>query len=255
MPSLHKFNATLQEYFHCLVGANIYLTPPNSQGFAPHFDDIEAFVLQIEGQKEWLVYPPRSDQEKLSRESSPNFREDEIGEPKFRQILYPGDMLYFPRGWIHQARTVTNQHSLHITLSVYQNTAYADLFEIMMKQALKQAFESNVSFRSGLPLDIWNHFGQTYAELDTDGRRNQIGNHIKKLFKDIEPYLNVDDAVDTLALKYQHDALPPVSFPLTSYLNNLNVTTFSFALINFSRSYLNLSFVLKIYPNAGTVYS
>lgn len=124
MRSLHRFNATLQEYFHCMVGANIYLTPPNSQGFAPHYDDIEAFVLQIEGQKEWLLYPPRSADEVLPRTSSPDFRENELGEPLFRHILKPGDMLYFPRGWIHQARTVENQHSLHITLVSMKTALY-----------------------------------------------------------------------------------------------------------------------------------
>lgn len=116
IPELHRFNATLQEYFHSMVGANVYLTPANSQGFAPHYDDIEAFVLQIEGKKEWLLYAPRNDDEVLPRESSENFRQDELGDPAFKVVLSPGDLLYFPRGWIHQARTAGNQHSLHITL-------------------------------------------------------------------------------------------------------------------------------------------
>ncbi|XP_031629108.1 bifunctional lysine-specific demethylase and histidyl-hydroxylase NO66 [Contarinia nasturtii] len=208
---LHKFNATLQEYFHCLVGANIYLTPPNSQGFAPHYDDIEAFVLQIEGQKEWLLYPPRTEDEKLPRESSGNFQQDEIGEPKFREILSPGDMLYFPRGWIHQAKTVSNHHSLHITLSVYQKNAFADLFEELTKQALKTAIEKNVNFRKGLPVDIWNQFGETYSEFnDLSARRKQIKTHLITMFKEIQNYLDIDSAVDKLATKYQFDALPPV---------------------------------------------
>ena len=59
IPAIFTMNTTLQEYFHCMVGANVYLTPPNSQGFAPHYDDIEAFVLQIEGKKRWRLYNPR----------------------------------------------------------------------------------------------------------------------------------------------------------------------------------------------------
>ncbi|KAI6657455.1 hypothetical protein LOD99_201 [Oopsacas minuta] len=47
-----------------------YLTPANSQGFAPHYDDIEAFILQIEGEKEWKLHPPRNKDEILARESS-----------------------------------------------------------------------------------------------------------------------------------------------------------------------------------------
>lgn len=49
IPAIHSMNATLQEYFQCMTGTNVYLTPANSQGFAPHYDDIEAFVLQLEG--------------------------------------------------------------------------------------------------------------------------------------------------------------------------------------------------------------
>ncbi|KAF6768056.1 hypothetical protein AHF37_03831 [Paragonimus kellicotti] len=60
----------LQEFFGSFVGANVYLTPPKSQGFAPHYDDIEAFILQLEGSKHWRIYAPRESAEKLPRESS-----------------------------------------------------------------------------------------------------------------------------------------------------------------------------------------
>lgn len=55
---VHLLIATLQEYFGTMVGTNVYLTPPNSQGFAPHYDDIEAFILQLEGRKHWKLYKP-----------------------------------------------------------------------------------------------------------------------------------------------------------------------------------------------------
>lgn len=98
----------MQEYFHCLVGANAYLTPPNSQGrflsknsieeitilchmfsgFAPHYDDIEAFVMQIEGRKRWKLYKPRSAADILPRESSHNFSQQEIGKPILEEVIY-----------------------------------------------------------------------------------------------------------------------------------------------------------------------
>jgi lysine-specific demethylase/histidyl-hydroxylase NO66 len=38
---LWELTSQLQEYFSCMVGCNTYLTPAASQGFAPHYDDIE----------------------------------------------------------------------------------------------------------------------------------------------------------------------------------------------------------------------
>lgn len=58
-----------------------------------------------------------------------------------------GDLLYFPRGTIHEGRTDDNAHSLHITVSVYQHTAYIDLLEHIVPQALKKAAQEDLSFR------------------------------------------------------------------------------------------------------------
>ncbi len=61
-----------------------------SQGFAPHYDDIEAFVIQLEGKKLWKVYPPFVN-EKLPRFSSHNFKRSDITtEPLMQVELEPG---------------------------------------------------------------------------------------------------------------------------------------------------------------------
>ena len=41
----------LEERFGCPVHTNLYLTPPGTQGFDPHYDTHEVFVLQIAGGK------------------------------------------------------------------------------------------------------------------------------------------------------------------------------------------------------------
>jgi lysine-specific demethylase/histidyl-hydroxylase NO66 len=114
---LWKMLATLERFWKCSTGCNCYLTPPDSQGFSPHFDDIDAFILQLEGKKVWKVYAPRSEAEMLPRYSSPNFDQHEIGDPVLEVVLEAGDMLYMPRGTLHQASCVPGAHSLHVTVS------------------------------------------------------------------------------------------------------------------------------------------
>lgn len=202
---VYKMNATIQEYFHCMTGTNVYLTPPNSQGFAPHYDDIEAFVLQIEGRKHWRLYKPHI---LLPRESSRNFEQSEIGSPILDVILEPGDLLYFPRGYIHQANTVPGNHSLHITMSVYQKQSYADFFEIMVTGALHDAINDDVELRKGLPLDFHQNLGLVYSDAVTP-RRTELMDKIRKMFKKLSENLPIDETADQMAKKYQQDALPP----------------------------------------------
>lgn len=209
IPRLHLLNATLQEFFNSFVGANAYLTPPDSQGFAPHYDDIEAFILQAEGRKHWRVYKPRSDNEVLPRVSSKNYDQNEIGDPILEVTLEAGDMLYFPRGYIHQGVTIDGEHSLHVTVSMYQKHSWADLFEKLIPAALQIAINENVDLRRGLPFDLYDNFGLVNSDVNTP-RRKEIEELIKSLFDKIKVHLPIDDAVDQMNKNFQHDALPPV---------------------------------------------
>ena len=84
------------------------MTPAGSSGFAPHWDDIDAFLLQVEGRKYWKVYAPESDSDELPRESSGNFTEADMRgrKPTFEGWLESGDLLYIPRGFIHQVSEI-----------------------------------------------------------------------------------------------------------------------------------------------------
>ena len=63
-----------------MVGSNAYLTPAGAQGFAPHYDDIEAFVLQVEGRKRWRLYECPEEDGPLPRFSSKDLQEADLGE-------------------------------------------------------------------------------------------------------------------------------------------------------------------------------
>lgn len=76
----------------------------------------------------------RSEDETLPRTSSRNFYQDEIGEPILDVILKPGDFLYMPRGYIHQADTLfTETYSLHLTFSTYQQNSMYDFLQMVRK--------------------------------------------------------------------------------------------------------------------------
>ena len=73
---IHALLSLLELEWGCRVGANAYLTPTGGgghQGFAPHYDDIEAFVLQLQGQKRWKVYAPLNAAQRLPRTSSKDY--------------------------------------------------------------------------------------------------------------------------------------------------------------------------------------
>ncbi|EDX01220.1 bifunctional lysine-specific demethylase and histidyl-hydroxylase NO66 [Drosophila yakuba] len=211
---LRQVCSIMQEFFHCLVGANVYLTPPNSQGFAPHYDDIEAFVIQVEGRKRWRLYEPPSGSDQLCRNSSSNFDQEQLGEPILDEVLEAGDLLYFPRGTVHQAITEEEQHSLHITLSVYQQQAYVNLLEKLMPIVLKKAIKQSVALRRGLPLHTFHVLGEAQRANRSDSRNQLVENVQKLVTKHLMPSAqDIDEAVDQLAKKFQHEALPPIILP------------------------------------------
>ncbi|KAL7440856.1 hypothetical protein ACHAXH_004326 [Discostella pseudostelligera] len=184
--NIHALLSLLESEFGCQVGSNAYLTPLISQGFAPHYDDVDVFILQLEGFKRWRVYAPFSKRETLPRESSRDYTESEVEEMGNGElmdvVLGPGDLLYIPRGWIHQAETVrapsnhktkvngiADDHSLHLTVSAMQNWCWADYLDILMPDALESAAASDksISLRDGLPRNFLGYMG-TMHQLDDD---------------------------------------------------------------------------------------
>ncbi|XP_020582631.1 uncharacterized protein LOC110026146 [Phalaenopsis equestris] len=110
------------------AGANIYLTPPKSQGLARHFDDHCVFVWQIFGKKQWRILPRSENFIPRLYEPLGSLQSSSRDEGGYMDVLIKeGDVLYIPRGFRHEAHTIFNvdeskdsdgQFSLHLTLGV-----------------------------------------------------------------------------------------------------------------------------------------
>ena len=57
-PPLVDFTRQLVEELGHPAQVNAYVTPPSSQGFSPHYDTHDVFVLQVSGEKRWVIHAP-----------------------------------------------------------------------------------------------------------------------------------------------------------------------------------------------------
>jgi lysine-specific demethylase/histidyl-hydroxylase NO66 len=153
------FCAAVEEELHHPVSVNLYMTPPGAQGFKAHFDIMDAFVLQVEGSKVWRVRGPQltlplpDEHTATSPESLPPV--------VLEHELKSGDVLYIPRGFVHEARTAQT-HSVHLTLGL-QAVTWMDLFASALAAARRDE-----RFRKGLPprfLEGSSAMEQTFREL------------------------------------------------------------------------------------------
>lgn len=113
-PSLAVLCRRLEDVFRCPVHANLYLTPPGAQGFDVHFDTHEVFVLQLQGSKHWRLYPPTRTLPLVDERFQAS--REQLGP--IREIpLQAGDLLYMPRGHVHEAFT-SDCASMHLTIGV-----------------------------------------------------------------------------------------------------------------------------------------
>ena len=143
-PPLGEFCRILEAELGHSTQANAYFTPRDAQGLPVHHDTHDVLVLQVSGEKRWLVYEPALVVPLRDQRYSPKLGEP--GEPTHDLTLRAGDTLYLPRGWLHEAVT-SDTDSLHLTIGI---NVYSQL------DALKAALEScadDVHFRRSVPPD------------------------------------------------------------------------------------------------------
>ncbi|MEV6367082.1 JmjC domain-containing protein [Micromonospora musae] len=159
--------------------AHAFLTPPKSQGFAHHWDTEAVFIVQTVGQKTWELHEPyladplprhRWGRVPVPATARARF---EKGEPFLRVRLAPGDVLWVPRGWIHNGYAEEGT-SLHISVGVLQFTRHW-----LLEQLLDVA-AGEPEFRTALPPALHDHsidtavgdvaerFARWLADLDVE---------------------------------------------------------------------------------------
>lgn len=94
------------------IQVNLYAGWGTTHGFDVHWDDHDAFIVQLSGRKRWRLHG--------TTRRSPLQRDVELperpeGEPHEDFLLEDGDVLYLPRGHWHDVSAV-GEESLHLTI-------------------------------------------------------------------------------------------------------------------------------------------
>jgi hypothetical protein len=180
-PTLARLCRGLEQAFSSHVQTNIYLTPPNAQGFRTHYDNHDVLVIQVEGEKAWRLYEKPVDTPFRGEGFEPG--KHEAGEAKQDFVLKAGDCAYVPRGLMHDAMTSGKHASLHITVGLITRT-WADL----MLEAVSEAALRSPALRRSLPAG--------FARPDFD--RQSARATFAKLGQDLAKDMQLDPALDLL---------------------------------------------------------
>lgn len=155
--------SALELEFSAGFQTNIYLTPSAAQGFRPHFDTHDVFVLQLAGSKRWQLFDTPI--ALTLKGHGDHARQDDPGPVTDAFDLRAGDTLYVPRGLVHEAIS-TDEASLHITVGILSWTWFDFLLE-----AVESLAASDSQVRAALPHSFAgrNHdkqlFRKTFADL------------------------------------------------------------------------------------------
>jgi bifunctional lysine-specific demethylase and histidyl-hydroxylase NO66 len=223
------FVECMEGEFSCYCGVNSYWTPASSQGFAPHYDDVDVFLLQLEGEKMWYLYDPPEDVDYLSRHSSEDYVPEQFPRPKHEILLKAGDVLYMPRGMVHQGKTTPSTHSLHITFSANQMNSWADFMSRAAQYTVETLAANHIEWRRALPREMPMVMGEMNHPVfrESDGvvplterqqqHRAELQTKVRELAAELTLLLTDEAHMDVCTDVYAKDTVQKMQPPSKLY--------------------------------------
>lgn len=104
IPAVSALAESIESALPVRVQANLYCSSAGTAGFPRHEDTHDVLVVHLYGRKRWSVSRPAA---------AP--KTGELGLRSF--LLHPGDLLYVPQGWSHEALAEVGP-CLHLTLAL-----------------------------------------------------------------------------------------------------------------------------------------
>lgn len=120
-PALRAVSAAFETALEAKVQMNLYCSWEAHQGFGSHYDTHEVFALHVAGRKTWRLYEASKVADPINHPAFKSFGDDwhEKNKGALTQevTMNPGDVLYIPRGWYHDA-LASSEGTIHVAVGV-----------------------------------------------------------------------------------------------------------------------------------------
>jgi ribosomal protein L16 Arg81 hydroxylase len=156
--------------------ANVYISWQSHKAFPAHYDTHDVWAVQVEGEKAWNLWEGRAEwpiAHPVFRSLGQAHHEAAKGRLRERVLMRPGDLLYLPRGWYHDALAEAPA-SVHIAYGAHAPLGM-DLLNILLERALY-----DVEFRKPLP----RQDGSAAARFALTSRAGQLGARLAELCRE-----------------------------------------------------------------------
>jgi ribosomal protein L16 Arg81 hydroxylase len=186
-PALKHLCRSIATELSAGVQVNVYLTPPGERALNTHYDTHDVFVLQTHGSKLWRIYDspfplPLPEHPYRARPNS------DPGEPLSELALEPGDIIYIPRGYLHDAASLEST-SLHLTVGIKPVT-----WSSVLHDTIRWMTERDSALRESLPP------GFAVNERLREECETRLGELFASIGDQIEPKSAIQDAINRAQL-------------------------------------------------------
>jgi len=108
---MRQLAAAVGRVFATEGDAVAFLTGLGRSNTPIHHDEVDVYVIQVEGARRWRVWPRRGSGRKY------RYEVESLGDPLLDVVLNPGDVLYVPNNTPHAVDS-EEQVSLHVSVTV-----------------------------------------------------------------------------------------------------------------------------------------
>jgi hypothetical protein len=170
-----KFSLGLCEALNARVSLTAFATPKGNQGFSPHFDTLDVFVVQISGEKSWSIADEAASLPTLRQGGLVEYTNG-LPKPLIEVTLRKGQALYMPRGFVHWA-SASSCDSIHVTADIGSVTV-GNLLRSRLAQAERESGDlpapavDLISKKS--PLNLSNLFDKLENHLTSEASLEQL---------------------------------------------------------------------------------